>query len=208
MKFITYYERGSPKYDNVCDFAKQTYDGKLQMKISRFPDYFSVIEERGNILGCMGLNRKPHNVIFTDDPDVTRWVKNTVNGATVGEQYIWASDRDPRVAMLLVSTLASFAWNIGIHYVIFTGTTLAFRVLKEVGIEPIIFKPISQNILSLEDRRNCARWFSVYRNATICLLPTESADKACARTLFQYSSMFTLDAKLQQLLEGSVILET
>lgn len=199
MNTIECYFPGEVGYQTGCTFAAEIYRDKLHMTITRYPDILFVAGDGRVPLACIGLNHSVHNVVFTEDPEIQEAIRGIPHGRSMGEQYLWASNGYPLGATLVVSALASYASKIGIRNVIFTGTAIAMRSMRAIGAHPILIAPIKETILEQADRKNCEKWFAVYRGTHAYVQPTKEMEELNERMLHQHKAEIALGPRLKKI---------
>lgn len=198
MKTIEYYLPGEDMYGIGCAFATQIYREKLHMTVHRLPDVLFVAHEDGIPLACIGLNRKVHNVIFTEDAEIQEALEKIPDSQSLGEQYLWASNGYSLGATILVSVLASYASKNSIRNVIFTGTMIAMRSMRAIGARPVLVGKVKETVLHDHDKKNCEKWFSVYRGTHAYVQPVKEMELLNERMLHLHQNEVTLGPKLMR----------
>lgn len=197
MKIVECYTPQDSGYEDVCRFAQSVYTEEISLRITRYPDVLFAITDDSQVFGCMGLNTDLHFPLFLNDQRLLRIISESRADTRFCEQSILALNKCSMGLPILISVVANFAQNLGLHKVVYAAISVSKKTIQDLGFDAIEYGNAELALLPQHLQEIYACWHRMY-NPVCCLLDTANAPIILDRVMSRFSKKIKCGNRLKQ----------
>lgn len=206
MRTLQLYLPEDSGYDRAAQFARVVYERELNFRIKQFPDcLLALTDGSGAVSGCIGLNNVVSNSLFVRDNEIKSKIDaRTKSGSRVVEQSVLALQYASIGLPLLISAVITLAAARDAEKLVFAGTEVVFRTLRNIGFVVEELGYANEGALADTERDNYATWFE-RNDPVVALIETGQAAVILDRLLRRFHHRVRVDGELVFMLSRLLI---